>query len=356
MGVGTLSTVVAARAGGREPAPGRRSRNQDLRNVRLPNDGEASLFSRNQAGAFPDLCDRIAARRGAPHFRLFLHPARPAADKGRMSVHHAAARGFRRRRHDLWARPSRLSAARRTAGWPSRRCGVGPGVRVLDLGAGTGKFTDRLLAEGAETVAVEPVAEMAAALAGRLPAARVLAGSAEAIPCRRRPLRRGGLRSGVPLVLRRPQALAEIRRVLKPQGALGLIWNVRDESGRLGAGADRYIFAPYEGDAPRFQHRGLEKRVSGAGFSPARRRALSWAHVGPVEDVVLARTLSISFIAALPADERDKIEASVRRLIETHAGVLAGGGDVAFPYVTEAYVCRAEGCGSGPSIGKAARR
>lgn len=255
-----------------------------------------------------------------------------------MSVHHAAAKGFAaaattygRGRPDY---PPQVDL------WLAERLGVGPGVRVLDLGAGTGKFTDRLLAMGAETVAVEPVAEMAAALAGRLPAAQVLAGSAEAIPC---------ADASFDVVVcaqafhwfATPEALAEIRRVLKPRGALGLVWNVRDETVDW-VRALTAIFAPYEGDAPRF-HSGAWRRVFPApDFTPLALERWPWAHVGPAEDVVLARALSISFIAALPAEERAKVEARVRRLIET-TPALAGGGDVAFPYVTEAYACRAEG-------------
>jgi SAM-dependent methyltransferase len=44
------------------------------------------------------------------------------------------------------------------------RCGLGPGTRVLEIGAGTGLATRRLVELGAEVVAVEPDAAMAALL------------------------------------------------------------------------------------------------------------------------------------------------------------------------------------------------
>ncbi len=54
--------------------------------------------------------------------------------------------------------------------------------RVLDLGAGTGKFT-RLLAErGLDVVAVEPSEGMRGVFARALPGVEVLAGSGERIP------------------------------------------------------------------------------------------------------------------------------------------------------------------------------
>ncbi|MEU8634955.1 class I SAM-dependent methyltransferase [Amycolatopsis sp. NPDC048633] len=56
------------------------------------------------------------------------------------------------------------------------------GVRVLDLGAGTGKLTATLVAVGADVTAVEPDPAMLAELRGELPDVRALPGRAEAIP------------------------------------------------------------------------------------------------------------------------------------------------------------------------------
>lgn len=47
-------------------------------------------------------------------------------------------------------------------------CGLGPGSRVLEIGAGPGTATAELLARGAEVVAVEPGAGLAALLRERL--------------------------------------------------------------------------------------------------------------------------------------------------------------------------------------------
>ena len=48
--------------------------------------------------------------------------------------------------------------------------GIGPGDPVLDVGAGTGKATESLLARGFDVTAVEPSAEMANVLRSRFPA------------------------------------------------------------------------------------------------------------------------------------------------------------------------------------------
>ncbi|WP_194893688.1 class I SAM-dependent methyltransferase [Catenulispora pinisilvae] len=47
----------------------------------------------------------------------------------------------------------------------AERCGLGPGTRVLEIGAGTGLATGPLLAAGARVVAVEPGESLAAVLA-----------------------------------------------------------------------------------------------------------------------------------------------------------------------------------------------
>ncbi|WP_041626045.1 class I SAM-dependent methyltransferase [Stackebrandtia nassauensis] len=102
------------------------------------------------------------------------------------------------------------------------------GRRVLDLGAGTGKLTATLLAEGADVVAVEPDALMLAQLRRTLVDVRALSGSAEAIPLPD---------AGVDAVVAGnamhwfDMAVAgpELARVVAPGGVLAGLWNVMDD-------------------------------------------------------------------------------------------------------------------------------
>ena len=114
--------------------------------------------------------------------------------------------------------------ARGRPGYPAaalRYCLGEDARRVLDLGAGTGKLTEGLLELGLSVVAVEPSAEMRALIPS---AADALAGAAEAIPLED---------ASVDAVLvgqafhwfERERALAEIARVLRPGGTVGLLWN-----------------------------------------------------------------------------------------------------------------------------------
>jgi SAM-dependent methyltransferase len=100
--------------------------------------------------------------------------------------------------------------------------------RVLDLGAGTGLLTDVLLAAGHEVVAVDPSGPMLDQLRARLPAVAVAVGGAEAVPLPDGDV--DAVVAGQAAHWFEPgAAAAELRRVLRPGGVVGLVWNIRDE-------------------------------------------------------------------------------------------------------------------------------
>jgi ubiquinone/menaquinone biosynthesis C-methylase UbiE len=101
-------------------------------------------------------------------------------------------------------------------------------LTVLELGAGTGKLTEQLVALGHDVHATEPDPKMLAVLAKNLPYVRVSQASAEEIP--------SGDSSYDVVVSAQAfhwfdydKALPEIARVLRPRGRLSLVWNQRDE-------------------------------------------------------------------------------------------------------------------------------
>jgi len=226
-------------------------------------------------------------------------------------IHDAAAVGFER---------GAAEYERGRPGYPAdalevlvRELGIERGTRVLDLAAGTGKLTRALVAHGADVIAVEPVRAMREALASALPGVRVLAGTAEQLPL-------------APAVVDAvtvaqafhwfdgERALAEIHRVLRPGGRLGLVWNKRDQSDPLQARVSELI-EPYRGRAP--SHASLAWRDAFGRtelFGPLAEWHGSWVHVTDA-DGLGARVASISFIAALPADERAGVLARVRGLV-----------------------------------------
>lgn len=116
-------------------------------------------------------------------------------------------------------------------GAPAPDAPPGAPLRVLDLAAGTGKLTRALRALGHDVVAVDPSEGMLDALlaaGGRAdPGVEVLRGTAEDLPLP------DGCVDAVTVGqawhwVRPGAAVAEVTRVLRPGGVLGLVWNRRD--------------------------------------------------------------------------------------------------------------------------------
>lgn len=250
------------------------------------------------------------------------------------TIHHAAAQGFSTQA-DTYAR-GRPDYPAELGNWLRGTLGLAPGKTVVDLGAGTGKFTSLLVPSGASVVAVEPVDAMRAQLAAKLPDVRALPGSAESMPLPD---------ASVDAVVcaqafhwfANAAAMREIHRVLKPGGRLGLIWNVRDESVPWVAQLTE-IMTPYEGDAPRFYKGDWKKVFPAEGFGPLGLTRFPYTHTGAPEQVIVDRVMSVSFIASLPQPEQDGVRARLHAVIASDPA-LQGRDEVSFPYSTEAYCC-----------------
>ncbi|WP_199553360.1 class I SAM-dependent methyltransferase [Sandaracinobacteroides hominis] len=246
-------------------------------------------------------------------------------------IHEAAGQGYEARSKTYVS--GRPGYPPETGIWLREVLGLGSGRSVVDLGAGTGKFLPNLLETGAEVIAVEPVAAMRARLSEAFPQVKALEGTAEQIPL--------PAQSADAIVCAQafhwfatPAALAEMHRVLKPGGMLGLIWNVRDERvdwvARLSA-----LIDPHGGDAPRYRSGKWRQQFPAAGFRHVGEAHFRNDHVGPAEDVIVGRTLSVSFIAALPPAEQEAVVRQVREFIA--ATPALSGPEVAFPYETAAF-------------------
>ena len=222
-------------------------------------------------------------------------------------------------------------------GWLREKLKLGPGKSVLDLGAGTGKFIPLLLATGAAETAVEPVDAMRERFAHAFADVTALAGTAEAIPA---------LDNTFDAVVcaqafhwfASPKALAEIHRVLRPGGVLGLVWNTHDMDvpwvKRLHG-----LLDAYEGDTPRFRSGAWRKNFPAPGFGPLEESRFAHVQTDAAETVIVERMLSISFIAALPEGEREAFAARIRKTIAEEPA-LAGKASVDYPYLTYAYAAR----------------
>ncbi len=249
-------------------------------------------------------------------------------------IHKAAARGYQASADTYeQARPgySPEAVAHLVAG-----LGLAPGDTVVDLGAGTGKLTRALVAVGAATIAVEPVEAMRRIFASVLPGVPMVGGTAEQLPLRR---------AGVAAVaigqafhwFDAPTALAEIHRVLRPGGRLGMVWNVRDESVGWVAALTRLIDS-HVGAGPTFRSGAWQRAFDSTSlFGPL--QAATFPTTQHVDlDGVLARVASISYIAALPEGDRRRVADQVRVLLADHPET-AGRVEFVIQHHTDVFWC-----------------
>jgi SAM-dependent methyltransferase len=240
-------------------------------------------------------------------------------------VHVAAASGYGRAA-DVYAR-ARPSYPEGAVDWLLAE--LGRPQKVVEIGAGTGKFTALLVARGVEVAAVEPVAAMRERLAELVDA---LDATAEALPFEE---------ESVDAIVASqslhwtdvPRALAEFDRVLRPGGAVGLVWNFRDDAVPWQRDLDA-LFAELRADAPHSRDGRWQRAVESSAFEVASDAAWRWS-VPTDEAGVVDRALSVSYVASLPDEAREAVVDRVRELLRRH-GVRPDE----FRYTTEAYVLR----------------
>jgi len=166
---------------------------------------------------------------------------------------------------------------------------------------------------GMRVTAIEPVDEMSAALPSGVNA---LAGTAEAIPLP------SSCADGVVVAqawhwFEAQRALREIHRVLRELGCLIIVYNRRDMEDPVQRQIEALV-APHRGDAPSYRSHPFDGAPL---FSPAGNIQTRWTHTADVAE----RVASISFIAALPDAERERVLDQARAL-----------GEAELPYVCEA--------------------
>ncbi|BBY54880.1 methyltransferase domain-containing protein [Mycobacterium koreense] len=196
---------------------------------------------------------------------------------------------------------------------------------VLDLGAGTGKLTTRLVERDLAVTAVDPIAGMLEVLSSALPNTPALLGTAEEIPL-------PDASVDVVLVAQAwhwfdaDRAVPEIARVLRPGGQLGLVWNTRDERMGWVRALDEII--GHE-DACALLDAGV---ALSAPFGPIETHRVEWTNY-LTPQALLDLVASRSYCITSPSAARAKTLDRVRQLLATHP-TLAGATGLALPYIT----------------------
>jgi SAM-dependent methyltransferase len=192
---------------------------------------------------------------------------------------------------------------------------IPPGGRVLDLAAGTGKLTRALLGAGLDVVAVEPQESLREVLAAKVGAERVRDGTAETIPLPDASVAAVTVADAFHW-FDHSVALEEIRRVLRPAGGLAVLSTAPDWAEVPWAHEVGTLIAALRPDHPNFDGPPWQDAVRAAGgwSEPREVRVTTSQPTSP--DRVLDYVASISWVAAMPADERAETVGRVRTVIE----------------------------------------
>ena len=209
---------------------------------------------------------------------------------------------------------------------------VGDATRVLDLGAGTGKLTEALIALDRDVIAVDPVEEMLEELEVRVPGVPRILGTAEDIPVEDSSV--DAVVAGQAWHWFQPErAVPEIARVLRPGGTLGIVWNSRDTSVEWLRQAGEIMHERHDASASFRDY----VRV-GRPFGPVEEHSVEWVQrMSRARFLDLVRSRSY-YLTAPPAEQRSVI-AALETLLTTHPDV-AGAEELAIPYLTRCFRAR----------------
>jgi SAM-dependent methyltransferase len=227
------------------------------------------------------------------------------------------------------------------------RCGLGPGRRVFEIGAGTGLATKRLLALGAAPLlAVEPDPRLAAYLLETVDAQalEIAEETFEAVA-----LPQGVFDLGVSATafhwLEQAPALAKVKAALRPGGWWAMGWNNFGDDGKLDPfqAATDHLFvgtpaAPSHGKdgRPPFALDRDARMADLAATGLVDAEAHVWRWSTPLDTAcVVALYRTFSPIQALPADSRERFLEALARIADDEFG-----GRVERPFSTSLYTAR----------------
>jgi SAM-dependent methyltransferase len=261
-----------------------------------------------------------------------------------VAVHEIAAAGFGKEAAAY--QRSRPSYPPDAVQWLVDGLGLRPGVRCIDLAAGTGILTALLRPTGCDLYAIEPVEGMRAQLRAALPDVPCASAVAEALPLAAASVDAVTIAQAFHW-FDADRALAELRRTLRVGGHVAMMWNARDRSrawvDEVWTVMDRVEkHAPWRNhdhvattDSQQFREASLE---GSPGFGPV--QTAQFQHEQPMTpELIVDRVRGVSHVAALDPPEQEKVLDEVRTIVATHPDT-AGRTELSLPYRVDCYLLK----------------
>lgn len=206
-----------------------------------------------------------------------------------------------------------------------------PVSAVLDLGAGTGKFTALLPARAGRVIAVEPSEAMLDVLRAKLPGVEAIAAGAESIPLPDASVDAVTVAQAFHWFDREP-ACAEIARVLVPGGTLGLLWNHSDPDCAWDRACHR-IAHPAVAEKDATTDSAADELP---GFTFDRRAEIAWSESITRADYI-ARWLTVSSFLVADDETRAQMVARLEAILDADPQT-AGRTRFELPMLTDVFV------------------
>lgn len=208
------------------------------------------------------------------------------------SFHPVAQQGFRL--SAVSYQQSRPNYPQDVVFWLRNHLNLHQNAQVIDLTAGTGKFTHYLKKITPHITAIEPALQMQLQFKKQYPQLPIIEALSHQIPLQSQ-CYDAILSAQAFHWFAHQETLQEAHRLLKPQGNLGLIWNERDLSVDW-VKAITELLLPFERNTPRFRHQTWKNAFQYQPyFKLESEQHFPYVHHGDVKEVVVQRLLSSSF-------------------------------------------------------------
>lgn len=189
---------------------------------------------------------------------------------------------------------------------------------ALDLGAGTGALTRRLIERAAHVIAVEPDPRMLEVLTSRSPQVGAVRARAEQLPIATSATD-AVMVSSAWHWMDSEQTIAEVGRVLRSGGVLGVLWNGADRSVEWVGG----LLGRRDLSSGQRSALGRRRRLElppGAPFGEVHSHLITWS-LPMTQEELLGLADTYSSLITLPPDRREDELDRVRALVATDPNV-----------------------------------